>query len=181
MRPQQPPQPPPTQHRLPTMNSAITMNEIIEKEIEKNLVEQPQHRSPPGPAMSPQRLARHNAIPQPQQASMTRMSQVIEDSLRNHPGPRPSVIEDSLRNHPGHRPSDLEGLACPRTKSPNPPAIMPSVSRPLGPSPAGSGYPGGRPPPNEEFHEYPAMEGLGKTGRCCRGLRNGLRQYYDWK
>ena len=165
MRPQQSQGP---SHRLPTMNSAITMNEIIEKEIEKNLGGEPQHRRPPGgPPISPQRLARHNSIPpQPQQASI-RLSQVIEDSLRNHPGSRQSqVIEDTLRNHPGSRPSDLEGLACPRTKSPTPaPAVlMASSSRPLGPPPQSSGYPGGRPPhgpPNEDFHAYPAMEGLG--------------------
>ena len=143
-------QPPPPSHRgLPTMNSAITMNEIIEKEIEKNLGEPP-HRRPPGPSMSPQRLVRHNSIPQPQQAASMRMSQVIEDSLRSHGGHGPPHGPPG----PPPRQSDLvEGLACPRTKSPNPPgAMMPSASRALHPS-STSGFAG--------RNEYPAMEGLG--------------------
>ena len=79
------------------------------------------------------------------------MSQVIEDSLRSHGGHGPP---HGPPGGPPPRQSDLvEGLACPRTKSPNPPgAMMPSASRSLHPS-STSGFAG--------RNEYPAMEGLG--------------------
>ncbi len=141
---------------LPQMGSARTMHEIIEKEIERNLANpdaraQQQHHQQqrqqggglPGavpvssPALSPQKLARASAAA----STMSRMSQVIEDSIRGQ--------------HPDSRPTELEGLACPRTKSPtnNPPPPLPPNKH--------QGYRlngGGN---NDDFHEYPAMEGLG--------------------
>lgn len=137
---------------LPQMGSARTMNEIIEKEMERNLEQQrrvgPVPPGPPGPIsspLSPQKLVR---TPTSSAAlTMSRMSQVIEDSIRGHPGPRPS---------------ELEGLACPRTKSPPPQVPPPSQPNKLPPGPPPAGYRlngGGN--GGEDFHEYPAMEGLG--------------------
>ena len=133
---------------LPQMGMPRSVNEIIEKEIERNLSAneppgQPR-RLPPGPPMSPQKLVR----PPPSSSSMSRMSQVIEDSLRaGHPAAVAQAAAAAVARGAGG--PELEGLACPRTKSP----------------PPGNGVPGGaHPNPKSQIdfhHEYPAMEGLG--------------------
>lgn len=126
-----------SQVSLPQMGSARTMHEIIEKEIERNLgaPENPR-RMPATSPMSPQKLVR--------QPPSSRMSQVIEDSIRGLPGPRP--------------PSELEGLACPRTKSPSPPVPPPN---PVGPPGLPHLPPGSKAFHGDDYREYPAMEGLG--------------------
>ena len=77
-----------------------------------------------------------------------RMSQVIEETIRGGPGAR--------------GPSELEGLACPRTKSP-----LPSGGGPPGPPP---GVPASSKHPasfrhntgnGDDYQDYPTMEGLG--------------------
>merc|ERR1719281_2424542 len=104
------------------MGSARTMNEIIEKEIERNLNSE-QRRGVP---------------------SVSAMSQVIEETIRGVPGAR--------------GPSELEGLACPRTKSP-----LPSGGGPPGPPP---GVPASSKHPasfrhntgnGDEYQDYPTM------------------------
>merc|ERR1719228_1295167 len=127
------------------MGSARTMNEIIEKEIERNLNSEQRRGVPSVSAMSPQKLSRPSM---PGSASsMSRMSQVIEETIRGAPGPR--------------GPSELEGLACPRTKSP-----PPSGGGPPGPPP---GVPTGSKHPasfrhntgnGDDYQDYPTMEGL---------------------
>ena len=89
----------------------------------------------------------------------SRMDQIIEESLGNHSGPG--------RGRPPGPPqasSNLEGLACPRTKSPNPPQPTTMMQQPpssvVRPPHLGRGPPPGG-PNSEDFHEYPAMEGLG--------------------
>ena len=72
------------------------------------------------------------------------------------------VIEETIRGAPGPRPNELEGLACPRTKSPLPSGSGPQVPQP--PVPASSKHPanfrhnGGN--GGDDYHDYPAMEGL---------------------
>ena len=91
----------------------------------------------------------------PTMNSAMRMDQIIEESLGNHSGPG--------RGRGPPQPSNLEGLACPRTKSPNPPQptsmMNPSVVQ--RPPHLGRGPPPGAVNSAEDFHEYPAMEGLG--------------------
>ena len=67
---------------LPQMR---TMNDIIEKEMERN--EQQRRIVPISSPMSPQKLVR------PPASNASRMSQVIEDSIRGSPAPRPSELE----------------------------------------------------------------------------------------
>ena len=75
------------------------------------------------------------------------------------------VIEETIRGGGGPRPSELEGLACPRTKSPVPPGPggppVPPPGPPSSKHPAGSfrGHNGGNGNGND-LHDYPAMEGL---------------------
>lgn len=95
----------------------------------------------------------------PTMNSAMRMDQIIEESLGNHSGPG--------RGRPPGPPqpsSNLEGLACPRTKSPNPPQPTSMMQQPpssvVRPPHLGRGPPPGG-PNSEDFHEYPAMEGLG--------------------
>ena len=90
--------------------------------------------------MSPHKLVRPGPIPSGASIPtiQNRMSKVIEDSIRGHP-----------------RATDLEGLACPRTKSPPPKA-------PAGPAPQVAPTSSYRLNNGDDFHhEYPAMEGLG--------------------
>ncbi len=171
---------------VPQMSSARTMNEVIEKEIERSLSEGGGHpQQPPAPPPSlppagrsamrsyrmpghhgippdgvspmspPQKLVRQNSLPP--QAS--RMSQVIEDSIRGH------VAAAAAGGGPvGGRP-ELEGLACPRTKSPPPPEQQ--QQRAYGGGRLNGGHPDQQPPqppPSSSAptsRSYPAMEGLG--------------------
>ena len=76
----------------------------------------------------------------------SRMDQIIEESLGNHSGPG--------RGRPPGPPqasSNLEGLACPRTKSPNPPQPTSMMQQPpssvVRPPHLGRGPPPGGPCP----------------------------------
>ena len=148
-------------HHRQSPSSHRTMGDLIAGELERNLPPPQQHipssqsrHHPPPP--SPPAPPAHNRssrpyvepaggnpreyLPRAEAPTMLRMSQVIEDSIRGH------VVKAS----------ELEGLACPRTKSPErererfPPAVPTSSA-----SASSSSL---RPPSSRA--DYPAMEGL---------------------
>ena len=160
----QPPPPHPHQqhhHHRQSPSSHRTMGDLIAGELERNLPppqqhipssQQSRHHPPPPSPPAHSRSSRpyvepagipgnpREYLPRAEPApTMLRMSQVIEDSIRGHV-----------------KASELEGLACPRTRSPErerererlPPSV--SVS-----SASSSSL---RPPSSRA--DYPAMEGL---------------------
>ena len=180
--------------------SSRTMNDLIASEIERSMTSSaPQgstaHRRPSyGPTsvvphdprdfpasrhpMPPSRSSpATDAHPSP--ASITRMSQVIEDSIRGGSGhphhqppppppPPPQAAHGYGAQHQnparlsggGHHRNDLEGLAVPRARSP----IPQSRSRHLATSPSSSTHPAASSssviPTSSRNGDYPAMEGL---------------------
>ncbi|CAB4066709.1 DOT1L [Lepeophtheirus salmonis] len=91
----------------PHSQSSRTMNDLIQSEIEKTLSttarSRPSHYTPPSPGVTRPQHSSVTLTPQQHHSStssMSRMSRVIEDSIR-------SQIESN----------DLEGLACPRSKT----------------------------------------------------------------
>ncbi len=140
---------------LPSPSTSRTMSDLISSEMDRTL---PPPLPPPGRhAAAPPGLPSHSRaggsrpytepagipgnpreyLPRSEAPTMLRMSQVIEDSIRGHV-----------------KASELEGLACPRTKSPPPPRASASHQPgPPPPPPASSSGVGPRP-------DYPAMEGL---------------------
>uniref|UniRef100_A0A0K2TNK4 Histone-lysine N-methyltransferase, H3 lysine-79 specific n=1 Tax=Lepeophtheirus salmonis TaxID=72036 RepID=A0A0K2TNK4_LEPSM len=89
----------------PHSQSSRTMNDLIQSEIEKTLSttarSRPSHYTPPSPGVTRPQHSSVTLTPQQHHSStssMSRMSRVIEDSIR-------SQIESN----------DLEGLACPRS------------------------------------------------------------------
>ncbi len=101
-----------TRSIYPQSNSCRTISDLITSEIEKTL------SSNEPPSTSFNNTGPFSGLPgkpQPQSHnSMLRMTQIIEDSILGaHPKTPPT------RGHHGSA-QELEGLACPRTKSPIP-------------------------------------------------------------
>ena len=138
-------------HHRQSPSSHRTMGDLIVGELERNLPPpQPQHipssqsrqHPPPSPPAHPRSSRPYvepagipgnprEYLPRAEAPTMLRMSQVIEDSIRGHV-----------------KASELEGLACPRTKSPE--GVPPVV-----PAPSSSSLRA-----QSSRAEYPAMEGL---------------------
>jgi len=113
----------------PQTSSSRTMNDLIASEIEKSLSAsgpppqqqqglKPYHGDYRGASGGlyggmPSKLQPPSPVPGGQSATgMARMTQVIEDSIRG------SFERGILSHRPPAATKDLEGLACPRTKSP---------------------------------------------------------------
>jgi len=104
-----------TRAKIVVANSCRTISDLITSEIEKTLssneplTSSTSTKSSPFGVLPGKHTIHHSQ--QPQISSIHRMTQIIEDSiLGGHT--KPTVV----RGHPGS--DGLEGLACPRTKSP---------------------------------------------------------------
>eukprot|EP00095_Tigriopus_kingsejongensis_P006310 maker-scaffold61_size441589-snap-gene-3.32 protein:Tk06310 transcript:maker-scaffold61_size441589-snap-gene-3.32-mRNA-1 annotation:"histone h3" len=147
-----PPPPPPT-----SSSSSRTMNDLIASEIERNL-NPASSPSGSGSAAGSRRGSYASSDTYPPPASR-HPPPVASEGANNLSRTMSQVIEDSIRGHlSGSRRGggELEGLALPRTKSPEP-------SPPRSALPMGAG--GDRPsvPPGtvrNGGNNYPAMEGL---------------------